>query len=256
MKRILLVFCTMMCTVLVHAQQLGDYMEIGGVPGFIFYLDESGEHGLVMSFYKMDEKDAKKLAKKNNLAEEKVLRLAPPEKEKIKVKSKEMDAYREDLANILTDDGKYNRTAIADYCNKNNLDLSIFKGQDFAAFLGDGWFIPGDNELEKFARFYVGGLGESHPFSAKEVLSRSKEVTPDPLVQDIVMRMAFNGIRSSSLKDPKWGFRALIRYIQPGLKMKEHLEIVDKIKTTKFTYGSIETAKLINGIKTCAVHEF
>ncbi|MBR2204211.1 MAG: hypothetical protein IJ914_08520 [Prevotella sp.] len=246
----------MMCTMLVQAQQLGDYMEIGGVPGFVFYLDESGEHGLVMSFYKMDEKDAKKLAKKGNLAEEKALRLALPEKEKIKVKSKEMDAYREDLASLLTDDGKYNRMAIADYCKKNNLDLSIFKGQDFAAFLGDGWFIPGDNELEKFAKFYVGGLGEGNSFSVKAIINNAKEKCSDPLVQDILYRIAFCGIRSSSLKDPKWGFRALVRWAEGGFKVKEHYEIVDKIKTTKFSYGSIETTKLINGLKTCAVHEF
>lgn len=257
MKKFALFVCALMSTVFVYAQGLGDYMEIDGVPGFVFYLDDSGEHGLVMSFPQIDGKRAQKLVKKGKMVAEKTQRLIHVEK-KIKVKSKDMKIYRNDLVNLLGDDGKQNQVIIADYCKEKNLDLSIFKGQDFAAHLGDGWFIPGDKELTLFAEYYAGGLGKDHTFSLGN--SRAKEVSNDPLIQDVLWGIVFGGLRSSSLKDASWGFRAMVR-IMPGalsLKVKQHFEIVDKVKVTKFSSGAVEGVKGVNGgvINTCAVYEF
>lgn len=91
--------------------------------------------------------------------------------------------------------------------------------------------------------------------------NRAKEVSNDPLIQDLLWtHIAFGGLRSSSLKDASWGFRAMVR-IMPGalsLKVKQHFEIVDKVKVTKFSSGAVEGVKGVNGgvINTCAVHEF
>ena len=41
------------------AQQLGDYIEFDGVPSFVFYLDETGQHGLAMSMPALSPKQLK-----------------------------------------------------------------------------------------------------------------------------------------------------------------------------------------------------
>ena len=51
-------FCTN-----VNAVELGDYMEIDGVPSIVIYVDASGEHGLVMSATAHDSKEAKVIKK-------------------------------------------------------------------------------------------------------------------------------------------------------------------------------------------------
>ncbi len=252
MKKSVLLLCALMCTVLVRAQGLGDYMEIDGVPGFVFYLDESGEHGLVMSFPMMSQKKANKYVKKGLMTSEKAQRLCMSDKtKKIKVKSKDMAAYRKDLSALLGDEGKRNRTIIEDYCKEKNLDLAIFKGQDFAANLGDGWYIPGDKELTLFANFYSGGLGKDNYITNGKLNSRPKEVSNDPLVQNELFLITFYGLTSSTLK--KWGFRAMLHMddagkIKMSLKIKHWLEIFDTINNK-----SVETA---SGALTCAVHEF
>ena len=51
-------FCTN-----VNAVELGDYMEIDGIPSIVIYVDDSGEHGLVMSATAYDSKEAKAIKK-------------------------------------------------------------------------------------------------------------------------------------------------------------------------------------------------
>ena len=50
MKRLLFMFVLMLTiSIGTFAQKkLGDYIEFEGVPAFVFYLDQSGEHGLAM----------------------------------------------------------------------------------------------------------------------------------------------------------------------------------------------------------------
>lgn len=45
------------------SQKLGDYMEIGGVQAFVFYLDETGQHGLAMSMPALSPKQLKGIDK-------------------------------------------------------------------------------------------------------------------------------------------------------------------------------------------------
>ena len=44
-------------------KNLGDYIEINGVPAFVFYLDQSKEHGLAMSIPALDAKGVKEVDK-------------------------------------------------------------------------------------------------------------------------------------------------------------------------------------------------
>ncbi len=62
MKRLLLMFVIMLfiSTGAIAQKKLGDYIEIGGVPAFVFSLDGTGEHGLAMSIPAFDAKGGKK----------------------------------------------------------------------------------------------------------------------------------------------------------------------------------------------------
>ena len=40
---------SLFCSLSIQAQKLGDYIEIDSVPAFIFYIDNTGKHGLAMS---------------------------------------------------------------------------------------------------------------------------------------------------------------------------------------------------------------
>lgn len=77
MKKLMCLCALFACAFLTKAQGLGDYMEIDGVPGFVFYVDETGEHGLVMSalgqipkIAKQNAKLAKQIGKKNGMSKE------------------------------------------------------------------------------------------------------------------------------------------------------------------------------------------
>ena len=93
------------------AQALGDFMILDGVPCFVFYVDESGEHGMVMSFSAISAKKAKKVQKymEKNLAKDSRLqsdgdavtwdsnKLIIPEESKEKLSKKE---WKQELGQV------------------------------------------------------------------------------------------------------------------------------------------------------------
>lgn len=263
MKKVMFCLCAFMCSVFVKAQGLGDYMEIDGVPGFVFYLDETGEHGLVMSFPAISEKKAKKWIKKGLLTEDNAKLLCPSYNNsgkniKIEVTSKEMKSYRKDLVPLLGNDGEQNRDIILDYCNKKNIPLELFIGQAFAKHLGTGWYIPGVNEIKLFAEFYAGGVGKDHYLGNNTYYNtRPKEVSNDPVIQKLLKEFASltSGLCSSTMKDIDYGFQALKHCNDAGkmgsFKIKHWFEIREKIRYNN-SYCSVESLKL----DICAVHKF
>lgn len=163
-------FCTN-----VNAVELGDYMEIDGIPSIVIYVDASGEHGLVMSATAHDSKEAKVIKKYldktatriNKLSKEGVdlsivdfnylnlyLTLPPYSDKQYQKMEKQIFKHLENLAGATSAYGKENAEIYANYCTENGLDMSIyFPDQAWAAELGNGWFIPGNAELEKYAEF-------------------------------------------------------------------------------------------------------
>ena len=163
-------FCTN-----VNAVELGDYMEIDGVPSIVIYVDASGEHGLVMSATTYDSKEAKAIKKYldktavrvNKLSKEGVdmslvdlnylnlyLTLPPYSDKQYKKMEKQIFEHLENLSGATSAYGQENAEIYANYCAENGLDMSIyFPDQAWAAELGHGWFIPGNAELEKYAEF-------------------------------------------------------------------------------------------------------
>lgn len=262
--------CSFMCFgLLANAQGLGDYMEIDGVPGFIFYLDETGEHGLVMSFPAISEKQLKKtegkamkLAKKRGLSEDEIKKNI----QKLAIKEsakgfKDRKEYYPELIKYLSGDGEQNTIAIADFCKEKGLnEQEFFPACYWASQLGMGWFVPGENELNKFAEFYLGGTGKGFKVKLGNFYKNSKSLSNDIQVQEQLTSIAYNGILSSSIKDCERGFLGLIHYHNTNaLNGGEWFELTDNVVAGKVLMGTVAIKNPAeNAVKTqaIAIHKF
>jgi hypothetical protein len=129
MKRFFIaIIAAIMCTISAKAQvNLGQIYDKGGVKGLVAYVDESGQHGLLLSLQESD---------KNWLADMSL--------------EMETNAFYED-------DGMKNMEAIAKYIADNNLSWDKFPLFEWARSLGDGWYVPSRGELNMIWKALNGG---------------------------------------------------------------------------------------------------
>ena len=75
--------------------------------------------------------------------------------------------------------GDENQKIITDYCQENDVDLALyFPAEHWAIQLGDGWFIPGNDELEQVILNDIKGLGKKYNMPISEALKVAKETAP------------------------------------------------------------------------------
>lgn len=259
MKKIFIICFLITLNLSVFAKKPGDYIEIGGIPAVVFHTDSTGEHGLALSWpaYHVDEfkeKNIQKLVEDSILTQEQADKLTSiaidmkSYKKAGKLKKKEKEKLFTDLVPMLTDNGEENMLAIQQYCKDKNLSLKDnFPWQYWATQLGEGWYIPGDYELELLATYFYGGLNKK--LGIIDCANKGKELAKDHRAfyiiysTSIATGLGFNGwgLLSSTAKHPKHGFRFISKK-QNGWG-KEWCEIFD--------YGRNEDA-----LTTCAVHKF
>ncbi len=239
--RIISLCLVLICSINAQAQKkLGDYIEINNTPAFVFYIDETGEHGLAMSMGAMESKDLKtfeKLKKKGKISEEeynKSVNVPMIDKDAFKdakiLKSKDKEILFKDLISQLSDKGQENAIAIKEYCDKNNISMKEkFPWQYWASQLGEGWYIPGDYELELFAKFFCGGLGKKHGMGGVKFLKHSQTLSDDTRVQSACYLFTFFGLISSTAKHADCGFRVL-KSVGTRIPSKTWLEIYDTVE--------------------------
>ena len=193
-----------LCTALtMHAYEVGDWFieEATGMPVVVVYVDQSGEHGLLMApsgWYQKESdlqeyiQDLQQYKKKSDAKEQKRSR-ASARKRGIDVTR--MDEYiaqsnglfnaviawlpnmplmsipkisefeeRRMLRNIadeMTGNGQHDQQVIIDYCEENGINLAYyFYTIDWCRQLGEGWFIPGNEELELVVSSFAPGVGK------------------------------------------------------------------------------------------------
>lgn len=246
-KLFVLMACLIWSITCLAQKRLGDYIEIDGVPAFVFSLDGTGEHGLAMSIPAFDEKSGKKadkLVKKGLMTNEQaaIFKNNPLRHFNSQgIGSKKSKNVFEDLIDRLTDNGQTNQEQILAYCKEKNLSLEdMFPMQYWAQNLGEGWFIPGDGELIEFAKFYTGGLGRKHSLGIK-YLHHVKDLCSNELIQECLIRIVHFGLFSSSCHSAGAGFRKL-RCELVAMTGKSYLDLFDISAT--------------NNSKVCAVHKF
>lgn len=131
MKKIILSIIALVSSIsMVQAQtyKIGDVYDKGGVKGVVFYVDDSGEHGLLVSpsGFKGNKWCTKEQA--NNT----------------------INCYDEK-------DGAVNMETIATYIKDNDASWDEFPLFQWARSLGEGWYIPASDELKLLAKAINGG---------------------------------------------------------------------------------------------------
>lgn len=131
MKKIMLSIIALVSSIsMVQAQtyKIGDVYDKGGVKGVVFYVDDSGEHGLLVSpsGFKGNKWCTKGQA--NNT----------------------INCYDEK-------DGAVNMETIATYIKDNDASWDEFPLFQWARSLGEGWYIPASDELKLLAKAINGG---------------------------------------------------------------------------------------------------
>ena len=131
MKKIMLSIIALVSSIsMVQAQtyKIGDVYDKGGVKGVVFYVDDSGEHGLLVSpsGFKGNKWCTKEQA--NNT----------------------INCYDEK-------DGAVNMETIATYIKDNDASWDEFPLFQWARSLGEGWYIPASDELKLLAKAINGG---------------------------------------------------------------------------------------------------
>lgn len=222
-KSILALIAFIWGTITTRAIEVGEYMTIDDTPCVVIYVDETGEHGLVMSrcvvSLELATKEAKRLVKVGGLKKEDVrdyIRLNAVDRTQYLKQKKNKEKYKEtifsELMPMLGEYGEENQKAIVKFCEDRNLILAYeFPEAAWADGLGEGWFIPGDYELELYAKLYTGGLRDTYSLPNAEYFNRYKNLTSSERAGAIMRSPAYRGAWSSTCKYPKCGFRGMTR---------------------------------------------
>ena len=164
MKRILIFSATILFASFAYAQYaVGDYYELDGIPSIVVYVDQTGSHGMVMSYPAVSsEKQVKALLKKNYIPRNLADRYLKGDIAYLLFQKKKDKKIVKDIkATVCAQtggDGKENARIIRDYCASSGITVEqYFEQQAWAEHLGSGWYIPGDNELTHIGRFLLQG---------------------------------------------------------------------------------------------------
>ena len=131
MKKIMLSIIALVSSIsMVQAQtyKIGDVYDKGGVKGVVFYVDDSGEHGLLVSPSGFEGNKWCTKEQANNT----------------------INCYDEK-------DGAVNMETIATYIKDNDASWDEFPLFQWARSLGEGWYIPASDELKLLAKAINGG---------------------------------------------------------------------------------------------------
>ena len=220
MKRTLVAMIALLSGVFAFGQKytLGQFVEVDGIPAVVISVDESGEHGLMISApANRPEWNTKKLwtgdvPKKEVDAAFQAYPKADCTKEgwifKIK-KSKELKEAEKlwmEVANDLWDrlgtDGETNTAMIKQYSAEKGCAVGkYFPWVEWALNLGEGWYSPGSAEVNNFATYYnPDGIGFKYAKSMFKWQARAKELSGgDERAASILEAYGMGGIISSSL---------------------------------------------------------
>ncbi|MCM1028823.1 MAG: hypothetical protein NC342_00455 [Pseudoflavonifractor sp.] len=128
MKQLLLMVLFALTGICANAQfKVGDIYDRNGLKGLVVDVDESGNHGLILS---LEESDKDWLADK---------------------------AHSMNTNAFFEEDGMKNMEAIETYISENNLSWDTFPLFAWARGLGDGWYIPSRGELNTIWKNLNGG---------------------------------------------------------------------------------------------------
>lgn len=263
MKKTIIVLAAMLVTSFAaKAWEVGDFyaQDPTGVPAIVAYVDESGEHGLIMAPLNFSTKGLKNLKNnpilftkkqyqqivndlyssnkiKQTAAEmqTKMLKLnidslktiideqgdlygetyqktmawleqqnLPNDSKRKGFKEKLFNQYLSDLAASNTEYGESNTKAIIEYCQENGIDMQLyFPEVNYAMTLGEGWFVPGNYELELISTYYADSIGENYKQKTTEI-NEKKLVLTHKISEGAILYPNFSDLQSSTMTKSNW----------------------------------------------------
>lgn len=131
MKKALLFLIAVVCCFVANAQyKVGDIYDKDGVKGLVVKVDNTGEHGLIMSLDKFTGKwSSDKKAKFDTNA-------------------------------FYEDDGQKNMDAVAAYIEETGSTWSLFPFYEWCRAKGDGWYAPAMDEMKEIFATINGNFGK------------------------------------------------------------------------------------------------
>lgn len=203
---------------------LGDYIEIGGIPSCVIYVDESGKHGIAMSFPFIKKKKFFNKANSNGILKPDLAKLY--QANVLKSCSYNKKEVCTELSDKLGDYGEENTKVLEEYCKDKGLSLQkTFPMIYCVKQLGDGWFVPGASEIDLFAKFYVGGLGKKYGMNGTKFFKLYKKRCMDERAATIVQYSLYQ--YSSSIYK-KQGLLMLWPFTMPGFTARTSMEYTAK----------------------------
>ena len=233
-----------LCTALsMHAYEVGDWFieEATGMPVVVVYVDQSGEHGLIMApsggyieakgiqksikslqqyKKKSDAKEQKRsrayamkreidvtrmdecIAQSNELFDAVIAWLPNmPLMSGSKIKELEEKKMLRNIASKMTGNGQHDQQVIIDYCEENGINMAYyFYAIDWCRQLGEGWFIPGNEELELVVSSFAPGIGKY------EGLDKSQQTAFDFKWKTWMLQSVYPvfTLRSSTFTESPW----------------------------------------------------
>lgn len=158
----------------------GDILNINGVKGIAFWVNEDGTHGTIMSVKAF--RGAQNLyCTKGSI-----------------IKGINMND---------TQDGKKNTFAVYDFSKNYNAPMSLFPVFEWCQKLGEGWYIPSVEQLKQFVNYWLGNYIEEENWDDEsEVDEQPKEYSHKKEVNRILLDAGgipfLNGVFTST-KDEK-----------------------------------------------------
>lgn len=252
-------------SVVAKAWEVGDFYanDPTGVPAVVAYVDESGEHGLIMAPCCMNQASLNSFKKNLNFHslektyQDIILDLDSPNKMKQSAakanaklfklnvdslkkviaekgdllgepyhktitwldrqdlpkdannkgfKMKLFNEYTTDLASENTEYGENNTKKIAEYCSRNGIDMSLyFPTIKYAIGLGEGWFAPGNYELELIATYYVEAVGSNYKKDMREFKSDTILINKLGGLHTYQLYPNITNLQSSTMTKSSWG---------------------------------------------------
>lgn len=156
MKKIMMTLVAMIAsTMMVNAQtyKVGDLYDVNGLKGIVFKVDDSGQHGLIMSLDDCD--DSWCVIKLNK-------------------KDTKHESIPTDTEAFDENDGQKNMDVIEKYINETGISWDYFPLMKWARELGDGWYIPAKNELWDIIKYV--NIGETQTMEMDTLRALDKRI--------------------------------------------------------------------------------
>lgn len=185
MRKIAVSILACLATVICSAQiRRGDVLQINGVKGIVFNINEDGTHGRIMSVKAFRGKQNLYCAKSSCL---------------------------KGVLMLDEDDGKSNTSEIFSYATSNNVPLTDYPVFNWCRSLGDGWYIPSINQIKDFINYWLGNTEVEVDWEEDEedgAIIPDQSISHTKIVNDILLESGgipfLNGLFSSTLdKDKK-----------------------------------------------------